>query len=183
MGCGMRVRQWVLSGLLVAGVSGEPSIAAPVAVGNPAPAFSLRRLGGGELSLAQLRGKIVVLMFFTPDCSRCNVEAPHLQTVHREYSARGVRVVGIAPLSGPVRDLHAFADRHGLAFPILVDPREQVTARYRLQMYPLTMVIDARGTIRYVQRGFRTGDEKRLNQALVKLGANRPGGNRHGTGD
>src|SRR5215469_1799521 len=53
--------------------------------GTPAPEFRLPRLGGGELSLSELRGRLVLLVFSSPHCGPCNTLAPKLQKFHRKH--------------------------------------------------------------------------------------------------
>jgi peroxiredoxin len=98
------------------------------------------------------------------------VEAPHLERLHRKYAARGLRVLGITPLDGPVTELHGFVRRHGLTYGSVVDPEEKVFSRYRMKGYPATVLLDRNGVVRWIGRGFRGGDEKilerRVRQAL-----------------
>src|SRR6266487_1129876 len=54
--------------------------------GTPAPDFRLPRLDGGELSLAELRGRRVLLVFSDPHCGPCQVLAPQLEKFHREHA-------------------------------------------------------------------------------------------------
>lgn len=138
--------------------------------GKPAAAFSLLTLGGGRLRLRDLRGKAVLLSFWSAGCPPCNVEAPHLQALQRKYAGKGLRVVGITPLNDTVSQLHAFVvRRHGISYPTLVDPGDTAAKLYGLQKYPLTVLIDQRGAIRFVQNGFREGDEHHLLRRLATI--------------
>ena len=139
-----------------------------VPVGRAAPAFSLKQLGGGRVSLAALRGTVVLLSFWTPSCPPCHVEAPQLQRLHQIYAEQGVRVLGIAPLT-PLAEIHAFVKQRGITYSILVDPGEKVIKSYGLAGYPVTVLIDGRGVVRFTHAGFRPGDEKTLEQEIRAL--------------
>jgi len=139
-----------------------------VPAGTPAPVFSLQRLGGGRVSLASLRGQVVLLSFWTASCPPCHLEAPHLQRLHRTYQGRGVRVVGVTPLT-PLEEIRAFVTRHGLTYPIAVDPGEKVIRRYGLQGYPALVLLDRRGVIRWTHPGYRPSDERTLEARLRAL--------------
>ena len=120
----------------------------PPKVGAPAPAFSLPRLGGGgDVSLASLRGKTVVLNFFASWCAPCKREAPDLESLWRRYRSKGVVVLGVD--SGDARsDARRFLRAHGVTYPIVFDPGEKLAyGPYSLAGFPTTYVINAAGRI------------------------------------
>lgn len=135
----------VLAGLLLWKLTHQP---APPRVGQKAPAFSLERLNApGTISLADLRGKTVVLNFFASWCGPCKREAPALEQVWRDYRSRGVVVLGID--SGDGRsDAMRFIAAHGVTYPVVVDPNETLAkGDYALLGFPTTYVINAKGRI------------------------------------
>ncbi|RZS89951.1 peroxiredoxin Q/BCP [Motilibacter rhizosphaerae] len=101
--------------------------AAPVrlAPGDPAPAFTLPDADGGELSLADLRGRRAVVYFYpaagTPGCTK---QACDFRDSLEPLRAAGYAVVGISP--DPPAKLAAFRDAQGLTFPLLSDPSKDV---------------------------------------------------------
>src|SRR5690348_9545370 len=70
-------------------------------VGRRAPDWSEKMLDGQDLTLASLRGKPVYLNFFATWCDGCKAESAALETVAREYRARGLSVVGVDILESP----------------------------------------------------------------------------------
>ena len=120
----------------------------PPKVGAPAPAFSLPRLEGeGNVSLASLRGKTVVLNFFATWCEPCKREAPDLESFWRQYRADGLVVLGVD--SGDARgDARRFLGAHGVTYPIVFDPDEKLAqGAYSLPGLPVTYVINPAGRI------------------------------------
>lgn len=119
----------------------------PPNVGAPAPGFSLPRLdGGGSVSLASLRGKTVVLNFFASWCSPCKREAPDLQSLWRRYRSDRVVVLGID--SGDARnDARRFLSAHGVTYPIVFDPSEQLAGLYAVPGLPVTYVLNRQGRV------------------------------------
>jgi cytochrome c biogenesis protein CcmG, thiol:disulfide interchange protein DsbE len=120
----------------------------PPKVGAPAPAFSLPRLdGGGNVSLASLRGKTVVLNFFASWCAPCKREAPDLESLWRRYRSDGVVVLGID--SGDARgDARRFLGAHGVTYPIAFDPNERLAqGPYAVPGLPATYVINPAGRV------------------------------------
>lgn len=120
----------------------------PPKVGARAPAFSLPRLNGtGEVSLASLRGKTVVLNFFASWCHPCKREAPDLESFWRRYRSEGVVVLGVD--SGDAKsDARRFLSVHGVTYPIVFDPGETLAyGPYDLAGLPVTYVLNRNGRI------------------------------------
>lgn len=120
----------------------------PPKVGARAPGFSLPRLDGrGDVSLASLRGKTVVLNFFASWCGPCKREAPELESLWRQYRSEGVVVLGVD--SGDARaDARRFLGAHGITYPIVFDPGEKLAqGPYALPGLPVTYVINPAGRI------------------------------------
>ena len=118
--------------------------------GTPvAPAFSLERLDGkGELELASLRGKTVVLNFWASWCGPCKDEAPLLQQAHERWADRDVVFVGIdvKDFRGDARD---FVERYGITYANVHDGKGSLVGRYGVTGYPETYFVDASGNVRY----------------------------------
>ena len=148
-----------------AGPAAEP-IRADLLQGRPAPLFSAARLDGGTLSLAALRGHVVLLDFWAVNCPPCRIEMPALETIHRRYARRGLQVIGVTEMD-PARDeALQFATEAGVTYPIVLDPGARIGALYGLEAHPTTFVIDARGHVRHVNAGYLRGEEKEIERAV-----------------
>jgi peroxiredoxin len=138
----------LLAGCGNGSTSGNGKADAPAKV---APDFNVDTLDGKMVSLSDLKGKPLVINFAASWCGPCEVEAPVLAKVHEKYKDR-VTFFGIAVNDKPDSQ-RAFAQRHGLTFPIGLDPNESVVNSYqkraRVPYYgiPTTFFIDADGNI------------------------------------
>jgi cytochrome c biogenesis protein CcmG/thiol:disulfide interchange protein DsbE len=119
-----------------------------------APDFELDRLsGGGKGSLADYRGKVVVLNFWASWCDPCRDESPLLNRWHRRLSARDrgmVLGIDVLDVSDDARD---FVREYDLGYPMLRDGEGDVLSRYGVIAYPETFVIDPQGRIAATRRG------------------------------
>lgn len=141
----------VLLGAVLALLWGEPG-SDPVGAGQPAPTFSLDRLGGGApVDLASLRGRVVLLNFWATWCQPCEAEMPAMERLHRQLANTDFTLLAVSVDEDPAV-VEAFRARLGLSFPILLDPRKRVSSSYQTYRYPETFLIDREGRIvaRYV---------------------------------
>ena len=127
---------------------------APVAVDDPLPEFAVPLLDGGTLRSADLRGRPHLLIFWTTWCGVCEAEMPMYRALAERYAARGLAVVAVnADREGDVPALvRAHRDAQGLPFPIALDDRSMVR-RFRVEMFPHLVLVDAAGQIRHVHQG------------------------------
>jgi peroxiredoxin len=147
------------------GLAGTP-VGADLRLGTRAPEFKLDRFGGGKVSLADLRGRVVVLNFWQPRCSACNEMIPHLQQLDQKYADSDVRVVGIVEVKTPEEDVRSFVQDYKAMYPVLLDSNGAVARRYQVTQHPVTLIIDGKGVVRFTHIGFLKGQEKRLEEAL-----------------
>lgn len=97
-----------------------------IVIGQPAPVFALPRDGGGTVSLAELKGKSVVLYFYPKDdTSGCTVEAVDFTSLAAEFEEAGAIVVGVSP--DTVAKHEKFIAKHSLSL-ILAADTDQIAA-------------------------------------------------------
>ena len=133
-------------GLLSKGSSG-------LALGEAAPAESLPRLeGGGAGSLADYRGRWVLVNFWASWCVPCREEAPALESFQRTHGDARFTVVGIdsRDLSG---DGRAFVERYGLSYPQLRDGDGTAAHAFGTTGVPENFLLDPRGRVRLLYPG------------------------------
>ena len=129
--------------------------------GAIAPGFSLPGAGrkGQRVDLAQFRGKVVVLDFWSTTCPPCLSQMDELETLRRRMGPRGVEVVGICAGGEPVDEVARFVREREVKYPIAVDEDGATTAAYRVRSLPTLYVVDAAGRIRAGHAGFWPEDE------------------------
>jgi len=162
----------LLVALLAYGVASrrpDTSIDEAIAAGErvEAPTARLPVLGrGGEGSLADYRGKVVVLNFWASWCKPCTEELPLLEKTHKAISGRGALVLG-ANYQDVSDSALGFVRRFGLTYPSLRDRDGEWADRYGSRAFPETFVIDRRGRIAAQRRG--PVDQRWLDRTLPPL--------------
>jgi len=145
-------------GLLAYGFRVNPRDIPSPLVGRPAAPFVLRTFDGTDVSLASLRGRVVVLNFWASWCyPACYEEAPALERSWRAYRDREVSVVGVAIQDQPDAARKFIAD-FSLSFPNAPDPDGKVSVEYGVYGVPETFFIDRAGRIRLKQTGAVSDD-------------------------
>jgi cytochrome c biogenesis protein CcmG/thiol:disulfide interchange protein DsbE len=112
-----------------------------------APVFELDRLDqDGKVSLASMRGKVVVLNFWASWCSPCKDEAPALEQAWQRWREQDVVVVGV-DLQDLDGDARRFVGRYGLTYPILRDRKNWTWGHYGVTGLPETWFVDREGRL------------------------------------
>lgn len=115
-------------------------------VGQQAPVFDLRDDRGAAVSLAQYRGKVVVMNLWASWCPPCRAEMPDLQRLSAAYAARGVVVVGLNQGESAAR-ASVFAQSLGIHFPIWIDDAQKYGRLYAALGLPTTVVVGRDGAV------------------------------------
>jgi peroxiredoxin Q/BCP len=127
----------------------------PLAVGTPAPDFSLPDDSGNTVTLSGLRGANVVLIFYPgDDTPGCTKQLCEFRDDWEGVRTRGVKVFGINPQSP--RSHSRFRSKYRLPFPLLVDKGQTVAKLYRanaLIVKRTVYLIGPDGAIRFARRG------------------------------
>jgi peroxiredoxin Q/BCP len=137
--------------------------------GDLAPDFELPDQDGTPVRLSSLRGRTVVVYFYPKaDTPGCTTQASAIRDRSSEFDEAGAVVLGLSP--DPVRALRKFADKYGLAFPLLSDEDHAVAEAYGVWVHkPARGYMKARMGIE--RSTFVVGPDGRLERVLRNVKA------------
>lgn len=131
-----------------------------------APDFTLTLFEGGELTLSELQGQVVVVNFWASWCIPCRDEAPILERTWRRYRDQGVVFIGVAYLDAEKGSL-AFLEEFDITYPNGPDLGTRIARNYRITGVPETFFIAKDGRVADLEIGPLT--ERRLVSAIETL--------------
>jgi thiol-disulfide isomerase/thioredoxin len=140
------------SALLMAGVLADAR------VGGPAPEIANETwLNSAPLRFADLRGKVVMVEFWTFGCYNCRNVEPYVKEWYRKYMDQGFVVIGVHSPEfrheHDVESVRRYLTEHHIRYPVPIDNDFSTWNRYGTRYWPAMYLIDKRGTIRYVRIG------------------------------
>ena len=113
---------------------------------SAAPNFSLKDPAGKEVSIKDLRGKVVFLNFWATWCPPCVEEMPAMEKLHQELQKEGLVILAINFQERPER-VKEFLTKHNLTFTALLDRDGKVAELYQAWALPVSVIINNRGEI------------------------------------
>jgi peroxiredoxin len=138
-----------------------------------APAFTLKDTTGKNVSLADYKGKAVVLDFWATWCAPCKIEIPWLTQLHDQYASQGLVVLGIseddldlddkAALLKQKQEIADSAMKLHINYPVLIDDKEVSKPYGGIDALPTTFYVDRNGKVIAATIGLADRDEIEAN--------------------
>jgi len=134
-------------------------------LGKPAPAWTLKDAAGVEHSLADYRGKVVLIDFWATWCGWCKLGMPSIQALHEKYKDKGVEIIGITvwEAGDPVR----YMKDNGFTYTLLTGT-DDVAPAYGIQGIPRLVVIGKDGSVVHDATGYDKEAEANLGAVIDK---------------
>lgn len=162
------IRVLVATAFVICGLVGDASA---LDVGKPMPEIGLKTLGGKKVTVAALKGKVVIVDFWATWCGPCKEEMPVLQKLYAKYGKQGLVVVGVS-VDRESSKLKKYLSNLGVTFPVVHDGEHAVTERYEPAKMPSSFIIGRDGKVKFVHPGFSAKDavifEKEVKALLKK---------------
>ena len=166
-----------LTGAALPAVSGEADrVDTPfnvAAVQGTAPDFTGINtwFNSKPLTMAELRGKVVLVDFWTYGCVNCVNTLPHVTELYAKYRDRGLVIVGVHtpefPFERSASNVQAALTRHGITYPVAQDNDSRTWNAYRNQYWPAQYIIDQSGRIVFQHDG--EGQYDQIDRTIARL--------------
>ncbi len=160
-------RWWwmLLAALLVPapGAAQDPVAALGLIRPNPVQAardFEVPTLDQRSIKLSDLRGRVVFLNFWATWCKPCEAEMPSMERLWQRYRDKGLTVLAVSADADGGGVVSPFVAKHKLTFPVGLDPKMEISARYQVWALPSTFIIDRKGNRALFANGPREWDGK-----------------------
>ena len=144
--------------------------APPVEVSGPMPEIDRVGLTGARVASENFRGKVTLVNFWASWCGPCRLEQPGLERLSGELREKGVQFVGVNFQDDRAAAL-AYLDEFDVTYPSVADREGLLAYRFGVPYLPATVLVDARGEMRYRLVGAQT--ETSLRRYLTQLLAER----------
>ena len=173
---------------------GAPAPGERLPVLGPAPEITgtqrwFNTAGSRPLSLASLRGKVVLIDFWTYSCINCIRTLPYVKAWDARYRRDGLRVIGVHapefPFERDAANVERAVRRNGLRYAVVQDNDFATWRAYRNEFWPAKYLIDARGRVRYTHfgEGQYEETERAIRSLLAEAGHARLGARVHARAD
>lgn len=124
-----------------------------------APDFTLKDLGGSDISLSDYKGKVLVLNFWATWCPPCRAEIPDFIEVYSEYKDKGLEILGISVDQVSPDQVRRFVERNEMNYPVAMATNQLFKDYPPPQAIPTTLIIDREGKIQYKKVGMMSKQE------------------------
>ena len=153
-----RMVKGMFKGLALATVLASAALAASSS--GPAPGFTLSGRGGKNIDLAQFKGQVVMINFWASWCGPCREEMPLLEDIYKKYKPMGFTMLAVN-VEPNTKDADAWLAKlkKPVTFPIAYDVDSKVSKLYKVETMPSTVIVDRKGNVRALHRGYKAGDE------------------------
>jgi len=138
--------------------------------GQPAPNFKVVSTTGQTISQENYRGHVLILDFFATWCQPCRQSIPHLVEMNRKYGKQGLQILGLSVDEDGEQAVKSFTDEFRVNYPLAV-AGDSTTVAFGVRSVPIMYLVDKKGIVVEVYRGFTDETARSVEQNIKRLQA------------
>ncbi|MFE3974193.1 MULTISPECIES: thiol-disulfide oxidoreductase ResA [unclassified Peribacillus] len=135
--------------------------------GSDAPNFVLTDMEGKEHKLSEYKGKGVFLNFWGTYCKPCEYEMPYMENQYKNFKDQGVEILAVNVGESDYA-VNNFITKHNLTFPVMIDKGREVENAYRVDILPVTFLVDKEGKVVDIITGALTEESIQKHMERIK---------------
>ncbi|MGE7184796.1 thiol-disulfide oxidoreductase ResA [Peribacillus sp. NPDC006672] len=135
--------------------------------GSDAPNFVLTDMEGKEHKLSEYKGKGVFLNFWGTYCKPCEYEMPYMENQYKNFKDKGVEILAVNVGESDYA-VNNFITKHNLTFPVMIDKGREVENAYRVDILPVTFLVDKKGKVVDIITGALTEESIQKHMERIK---------------
>ncbi|MFA4828903.1 MAG: TlpA disulfide reductase family protein [Thermodesulfovibrionales bacterium] len=140
----------------------------PPSIGDTAPDFTLKGINGNTISLADYKGKVVMVEFWATWCPPCKELAPILEKVYKKYKDKGLVFLALVSKDEGEATIKSFIKEHGITYPVLLAGQETMR-HYGISSIPVTFIINKEGRVVTIHMGNTRDIMQELTSEIERL--------------
>lgn len=144
---------------------------AKVKVGQEFPDFTLQKFADpkSSIKLSSLRGKVVIVDFWASWCEPCKVELPILNKINKKFKSKGLEIIGVNE-DKELTEANTFLKEFPVQMTLLTDGQKaEVLNKLEVAGLPVTYVLDKKGKVTKIHKGFKDGDINKFEKEIIAL--------------
>ena len=136
--------------------------------GQPTPNFKVTSTAGQTISQENYRGHVLIVDFFATWCHPCRQTIPHLLEMNRKYGKQGLQILGLSVDEDGERVVKTFADEFRINYPVAL-AGDAATADFGVRSVPVMYLIDKKGKVVEIYRGYTAEIARSMEQMIKRL--------------
>lgn len=137
--------------------------------GKPAPGLQATDIHGSPVSLAELKGKTVLLDFWTTWCPPCQSDASSLEQLNKKFGSKNLAIIGVS-VNEDRATVENYLKKHPHSFPVVLSSENRLPPPYQIGVFPTYLIVSPEGNLVTAEQGDK-GFTK-LRKDLEKAGMN-----------
>lgn len=138
-------------------------------IGFRAPNFTLNDLNGRKVSIADMRGRVVLINFWATWCGPCKVEMPSMNSLYNDLKGKDFELLAISSDVQGEKVVKPYITKGGFSFPVLIDSSFKVNGDYGIIGIPTTFIVDKDGMITHKILGPRDWNSPEARELIKRI--------------